>query len=93
MYYRTDMAAELHELRVKEYSKVTREEDTLSMKDESVLLFAPAVKAALQIYLRTNNTGFAPSVSQVIGCIYALKDNEELTEGEAWALVKKGNIR
>lgn len=51
---------------------------------------APAVKAALQIYLRTNNTGFAPSVSQVIGCIYALKDNEELTEGEAWALVKKG---
>ena len=50
---------------------------------------APAVKAALQIYLKTNNSGFAPSVSQVIGSMYAIKENAELTEGEAWALVKK----
>ena len=50
---------------------------------------ADAVKGALQIYLKTNNTGFAPSVSQLIGCMYAPKENKELSEGEAWALVKK----
>lgn len=50
---------------------------------------APAVKAALQIYIRTNNTGFAPSVSQLIGAIHAPKENEQLSEGEAWALVKR----
>ena len=50
---------------------------------------APAVKTALQIYVKTNNTGFAPSVSQLIGCMYAPIANEQLAEGEAWALVKK----
>ena len=48
-----------------------------------------AVKAALQIYVKTNNTGFAPSVSQIIGCIYAPKEHAQLSEGQAWALVKK----
>ena len=50
---------------------------------------APAIKAALQIYIRTNKTGFAPSVSQLIGAIHAPKENEQLSEGEAWALVKR----
>ena len=50
---------------------------------------APAIKAALQIYIKTNGTGFAPSVSQIIACMHAPKTNEYLTEGEAWALVKK----
>jgi len=50
---------------------------------------AEAVKAALEIYVKTNNTGFAPSASQLIGCMYAPKKSEQLTEGEAWALVKK----
>lgn len=48
-----------------------------------------AAKIALQIYVKTNNTGFAPSVSQLIGCMYALSKNEQLSEGEAWAQVKK----
>lgn len=48
-----------------------------------------AVKAALAIYVKTNNTGFAPSVSQLIGCMYMPRDNQKMTEGEAWALVKK----
>ncbi len=48
-----------------------------------------AVKAALQIYIKTNNTGFAPSVSQIIGAIHAPTENEQLSEGEAWSLVKK----
>ena len=50
---------------------------------------ADAVQAALQIYVRTNNTGFAPSVSQLIGTVYAPRENDALTEGQAWALVKK----
>ena len=50
---------------------------------------APAVKAALQIYVKTNNTGFAPSVSQLIGSMYSVQENNELSEGEAWHLVKR----
>ena len=49
---------------------------------------AAAVKAALQIYIKTNNTGFAPSVSQLIGAMHAPRQNEQLSEGEAWNLVK-----
>lgn len=50
---------------------------------------AQAVKAALQIYVKTNNTGFAPSVSQLINAMYEPKKAEALSEGEAWALVKR----
>ena len=47
------------------------------------------INGALQIYVKTNNTGFAPSISQLIGCIHEPKKIDQLTEGEAWALVKK----
>lgn len=50
---------------------------------------APMTKAALQIYIRTSNTGFAPSVSQLINAMHEPQKNNELTEGEAWSLVKK----
>ena len=50
---------------------------------------ADSISAALKIYVKTNNTGFAPSVSQIISCMHAPKSNDRLTEGEAWALVKK----
>lgn len=50
---------------------------------------AAIVKAALQIYVKTNNTGFAPSVSQIIGCMHKPSEIEQLSEGEAWAMVKK----
>lgn len=50
---------------------------------------AAAVKSALQIYVRTNNSGFAPSVSQLINAMYEPTKNDRLAEGEAWALVKK----
>ena len=49
----------------------------------------PAVKGALQIYIKTNNSGFAPSVSQLISSMYSIKESDQLSEGEAWALVKK----
>lgn len=50
---------------------------------------ANVIIGALQIYIKTNTTGFAPSVSQLIGCAYAPKENDSLSEGEAWALVKR----
>ena len=50
---------------------------------------APEVKAALQIYVKTNNTGFAPSVSQIINGIYKTTEKDTLSEGEAWSLVKR----
>lgn len=46
------------------------------------------VKAALKIYVKTNDTGFAPSVSQLIGSMYKPLENDQLSEGEAWQLVK-----
>ena len=50
---------------------------------------APAVMASLQIYLKTNKSGFAPSVSQIIDGIHSPQDNSRMTEGEAWAMVKR----
>ena len=50
---------------------------------------ADAIKGALQIYVKTNTTGFAPSVSQLINAMYEPKKNEQLSEGEAWSLVKR----
>ena len=50
---------------------------------------AETVNAALQIFLKTDKGGFVPSVSQLIGCMYKPTENSQMTEGEAWALVKK----
>ena len=50
---------------------------------------AEAVMKALQRYVKTNNTGFAPSVSQIINCIYKPLENDIESEGMAWCLVKQ----
>jgi hypothetical protein len=50
---------------------------------------AEQAMGALKIYMKTSNTGFAPSASQIIGCINKPKDNEYISEGEAWAMVKR----
>ena len=50
---------------------------------------AEQVKAALIIYMKTSNAGFAPSAAQLIGCINRPQENEYMTDGEAWALVKR----
>lgn len=50
---------------------------------------ANAIGAALKIYVKTNSTGFAPSVNQLINSMYETKKNDQMTEGEAWYLVKK----
>ena len=50
---------------------------------------AREVMAALKIYVKTSNTAFAPSPSQLIGAMNSVRHNEELTEGEAWTMVRK----
>ena len=50
---------------------------------------AELVMAALQIFVKTSNSAFAPSPSELIECMHKAKENEQLSEGEAWYLVKK----
>ena len=48
-----------------------------------------AIQVALKIYVKTSTSGFAPSVSQLINAMYQPTKQNELSEGEAWALVKR----
>lgn len=48
-----------------------------------------AVQMSLQMYVRSNNSAFAPSVSQIIDGIYKPMERDILSEGEAWNLVKR----
>jgi len=50
---------------------------------------ADKISAALKIYVKTNNSGFAPSVSQLISSMYEPRKMAALSEGEAWAMVKR----
>lgn len=70
--------------------KVENPEETVNVWNWALSEYpAEVIMGALQIYIKTNKTGFAPSVSQLIGCAYAPKENNALSEGEAWALVKR----
>lgn len=71
---------------------VKPEEMTPTINAWSIMLEdyqADSIRAALKIFVKTNSTGFAPSVSQLISSMYAPKTNNQLSEGEAWALVKE----
>lgn len=50
---------------------------------------AQSVALALKMYVKTNNGGFPPSVSQLIGNIYKPQEHQIASEAEAWAMVKK----
>lgn len=50
---------------------------------------AEAALISLKMYIKSNGTAFPPSVSQIIDGIYKPMEAETLTEGSAWALVKK----
>lgn len=72
--------------------KVKPEEMTFTINAWNTMLEeypASAVMTSLRMYVKSNNTGFAPSVSQLIDGIYKPQDREVLSEGEAWSLVKK----
>jgi len=45
------------------------------------------IAVALKQYNRTNNTGFAPSIGQLLNTVSQLKT--PMTDGEAWALVRR----
>lgn len=46
------------------------------------------VEAGLMAYIKTDKSGFAPSVGQLIDCIAKLAAQDEMTEMEAWTLVR-----
>lgn len=47
------------------------------------------VNAALKAYILSDNSGFAPSVGQIVDKIHTLTRPKELNEMEAWSLVSK----
>lgn len=47
------------------------------------------VSTALNAYMRTNTSGFAPTPGQLIDLIHTITSQPELNENEAWALVSK----
>lgn len=46
------------------------------------------VMAAIKTYIATNRSGFAPSIGEVINCIHSLTEPNDLSEMEAWSMVK-----
>lgn len=47
------------------------------------------VSVALKAYIRSDTSGFAPSIGQLIGKIQAISQPQELDEMTAWGLVSK----
>lgn len=47
------------------------------------------ISTALKAFILTDTSGFAPSVSQLIGLLDRVGNNQELNEMEAWSLVSK----
>lgn len=45
-----------------------------------------SIKLALRAYVMSSNSGFAPSVSQLIGMLHKPKELSQMGEAEAWAL-------
>lgn len=48
-----------------------------------------AIQASYKIYIRTDKSGFAPSVNQLITNLSKARELDSLSEGQAWALVKR----
>ncbi len=47
------------------------------------------VSVALKAYILSNNSGFAPSIGQLVDKIQSMSQPDELNEMEAWSLVQK----
>ena len=54
---------------------------------------ANAIAASLKMYVRSDTSGFAPSIGQLIQGAYKLTVKEELTPGEAWSMVHRAICR
>ena len=47
------------------------------------------VMAAVKTYIATNRSGFAPSIGEVINCIQSITTPDDMSESEAWSMVRK----
>ena len=47
------------------------------------------MEKALQAYITTDTSGFAPSIGQLLDKVHLIQDPQELNEMEAWSLVSK----
>lgn len=47
------------------------------------------MEKALQAYITTDTSGFAPSIGQLLDKLHAIQNPQELNEMEAWSLVSK----
>ena len=47
------------------------------------------INVALKAYIRTDTSGFAPSIGQLVGKLQMVSQTNELNEMEAWALVSQ----
>lgn len=47
------------------------------------------INVALKAYIRTDTSGFAPSIGQLVGKLQMVSQPNELNEMEAWSLVSK----
>lgn len=47
------------------------------------------ISIALKSYIRTDRSGFAPSIGQLMDYVSKLTEKESMTDAEAWAVVKK----
>ena len=54
---------------------------------------AATIGASLKNYVRTNTSGFAPSIGQLVQGAYEIKNRDELSAGEAWSMVYKALCR
>lgn len=57
----------------------------LMLKDKSY----KEMEVALMQYIRTNNSGFAPSIGQLMECLHTVTTPQTLSEYQAWAMVMK----
>ena len=47
------------------------------------------MEKALQAYITTDTSGFAPSIGQLLDKLHIIQNPQELNEMEAWSLVSK----
>lgn len=56
-------------------------------------LDARETMAALKVYAQQDTSGFAPSVGQLRAKLVEMKSEQEISEGEAWGMVRKAISR
>jgi len=72
------------------YFRVENPEQTINIWMEFLGDQNPnAIAASLKAYVRTDTSGFAPSIGKLIQGAYDIGNRNELSAGEAWSMVYK----